>query len=104
MDRRRIAFNLGVTYQTKPEQLNNIPQLVKEIILKNELVEFDRGHLKSFADSSLNFEFVYYILSPDYSIYMDIQQKINFDIYEGFNRRGIEFAYPTQTLFVNKEN
>jgi small-conductance mechanosensitive channel len=104
MEKRRIAFTIGVTHQTNPEQLNNIPQLVKEIILKNELVEFDRGHFKSFEDSSLCFEFVYYILSPDYSVYMNIQQKINFDIYEEFNKRGTVFAYPTQTIYVNKEN
>jgi small-conductance mechanosensitive channel len=34
---------------------------------------------------------------------MDTQQKINLEIYDEFEKRGIEFAYPTQTLFVNKE-
>ena len=33
---------------------------------------------------------------------MDIQQAVNFRIYEEFEARGIEFAYPTQTLYVNR--
>jgi len=104
MEKRRISFNLGVTYQTRPEQLKAIPKIVKEIILKNELVEFDRGHFQAFADSSLDFEFVYFVLASDYLLFMDVQQKINFDIYEEFSRLGIMFAYPTQTLYLNKEN
>lgn len=104
MERRRIVFNLGVTYQTKPEQLKIIPELVKSIITKNDLAQFDRGHFGSFGDSSLNFEFVYFVLSSDYVVYMDTQQKINLEVYEEFAKRGIEFAYPTQTIFLNKEN
>jgi small-conductance mechanosensitive channel len=34
---------------------------------------------------------------------MDINQKINLSIFESFAEKGIEFAYPTQTLFLNKE-
>ena len=42
------------------------------------------------------------MLSSDYNKYMDTQQAINLTIYEEFEKRGIEFAYPTQTLFVEK--
>ena len=104
MEKRRVVFNLGVTYQTNPEQLKAIPDLVKNIISKSENAEFDRGHFKSFGDSSLNFEFVYFVMSSDYAVYMDTQQQINLQIYEEFAKRSIEFAYPTQTIFLNKEN
>ena len=103
MERRRVVFNLGVTYQTKSEQLKAIPALVKEIISKKENAEFDRAHFQGYGDFSLNFEFVYYILSSDYVVFMDTQEKINLTIYEEFEKMGIEFAYPTQTLFLNKE-
>lgn len=102
LERRRVILKLGVTYQTPLEKLEAIPELVKSIITKNELVEFDRGHFANYGDFSLNFEFVYFILSSDYKTYMDIQQKINFDIYHEFEKEKIEFAYPTQTIFVNK--
>jgi len=63
---------------------------------------FDRAHFKDFGDFSLNIEVVYIVLSSDYNQYMDIQQQINFAIKECFEKEGLEFAYPSQTLFVEK--
>jgi small-conductance mechanosensitive channel len=40
------------------------------------------------------------VRSPDYKLYMDIQQAVNLAIHEAFESNGIEFAYPTQTLFL----
>lgn len=102
METRRIVFGLGVTYQTKADQLKIIPGIIKSIIEKHEVTKFDRAHFKSYGDFSLNFEIVYFILSSDYLQYMDAQEKINLEIYEQFEKLGIEFAYPTQTLYVNK--
>lgn len=103
MEQRRVVFSLGVIYQTTEEQLKQIPGLVKDIITSKTDVRLDRGHFSGFGASSLDFEFVYYILSADYNRYMDIQQEIYYDIFKAFNKEGIEFAYPTQTLFVNAE-
>ncbi len=104
MAKRRIVFSLGVVYQTKAETLKEIPGIVKKIIDEQENATFDRGHFASYGDSSLNFEFVYYVESSDYVKYMDIQQSINLTIFEEFEKRGIEFAYPSQTLFIEKSN
>lgn len=104
MQQRRAVFTLGVTYQTPADTLANIPALVKEIILREPDVIFDRGHFSAFGPSSLVFEFVYYILSSDYVLYMDRQQAIYLSIFREFEARGIKFAYPTQTLFVNTES
>jgi len=102
MERRRILFSLGVTYQTTPENLRIIPDIIKDVITSQEGAEFDRAHFKTYGDFSLNFEIVYYILSADYNQYMDIHQSINLRIFDEFAKRSIEFAYPTQTLFVEK--
>lgn len=102
MERRRVVFKLGVIYQTSAEQLKKIPQIVKDIITEQKDTTFDRGHFASYGDFSLNFEFVYYVQGADYNKYMDIQQAINLSIYEAFEKERIEFAYPTQTLFVSK--
>jgi len=104
LEKRRVVFKLGVVYQTTSAQLKEIPEIVKKIILTEQKAEFNRGHFASFGDFSLIFEFVYFILDPDYTQYMDIQQKINLSIYQEFENRGIEFAYPTQTLFLNKKD
>lgn len=102
MFERRIVFHFGVTYQTPPEKLAVIPEMVREIIEAQEQTRFDRAHFKEYGDFSLNFEVVYYVKKPDYSIYMDIQQAINLAIYRRFQEEGIEFAYPTQTLYIEK--
>jgi len=102
MEERRILFGLGVTYQTPVDKLQSIPTMIKEIVELQELVRFDRAHFKNYGDFSLNFEVVYYVLKRDYAVYMDIQQAINLALYTKFEEEGIEFAYPTQTLFVEK--
>jgi small-conductance mechanosensitive channel len=104
MEERRVLFKLGVVYQTPAAKLEEIPKIVREIIEKRADVRFDRGHFESYGDFSLNFEFVYFIVGADYVKYMDTQQSINLEVYNEFETRGIEFAYPTQTLFLNKEN
>jgi len=104
MDRRRVVFKLGVVYSTPYEKLKVIPEIIKEIINSVEDTEFDRAHFASYGDFNLVFEIVYYVLSRDYNKYMDVQQEINLAIKKRFEDEGIEFAYPTQTLFINKEN
>lgn len=102
LERRRVVFKLGVTYQTKYKEVAEIPTIVKSIIEKIEKIDFDRGHFSGYGDFSLNFEFVYHVNDTEYVVYMDKQQEIYLAIFEAFENRGIEFAYPTQTLFLEK--
>jgi len=104
MERRRIAFGFGVIYETPTEKLRKIPQIIKEIVTKVKLADIDRVHFKRFGDFSLDFEVVYYLNTNDYNKYMDTQQEINLAIKERFEKEGIEMAYPTQTLYVNRGN
>lgn len=104
MEKRRVVFSVGVTYQTPAHLLEQIPGIVKRLVEQNQNVTFDRGHFASFGDSSLNFEFVYYLQSADYNIYMDTQQNILLGMYNEFAKAGIEFAYPTQTIFFDPKN
>jgi len=103
MVERRIVFALGVVYQTSHEQLEQIPKIIEDIIVKQELARFDRAHFQRYGDYALNFEVVYYVESSDYKLYMDIQQAVNLEIFRRFAEAGIQFAYPTQTLFVERE-
>lgn len=103
MVERRVVFSLGVTYQTPAEKLKEIPSIVKTIISGISDARFDRAHFAKCGDFSLNFEIVYYVYGGDYNKYMDINQQINLKIFEEFEKRQIEFAYPTQTLYLNRE-
>jgi len=102
MFERRVVFSLGVTYQTPVEKLEAIPPMIRAAVEAQEQTRFDRAHFKSYGDFALVFEVVYYVKNPDYNIYMDIQQAINLTLFRRFQEQGIEFAYPTQTLYLNR--
>jgi small-conductance mechanosensitive channel len=102
--KRRVLFQLSVTYQTAYEKLCKIPAMVRDIILEIDSLDFDRGHFAAYGDSGLQFEFVYYVQSADYNLFMDKQQQIYLRIHEAFAAHKIEFAYPTQTLFIPEIN
>ncbi len=104
MIERRVVFKIGVIYQTPVELVKKIPKIIKDIVGEQKMARFDRCHFSAFGDFSLNYETVFYVLSADYAQYMDIQQSINFAIMDAFKEEGIEFAYPTQQLFVTKTN
>jgi small-conductance mechanosensitive channel len=100
MYERRILFTIGVTYSTPHAKLAAIPAMIRQIIETQEGVRFDRAHFSSYADSSLTFEIVYYVLSPDYNVYMNTQQAVNLAIYSAFEREGIDFAFPTRSIVL----
>ncbi len=103
MESRRIAFGIGVTYDTPAAKLRNLPPMIKKIIESMENVRFDRAHLKEFGDFSINFEVVYYVLSQDYNLFMDVQQAINLAIKDAFDEHDVEFAFPTQSIYIEKQ-
>ncbi len=103
MRERRISFSLQLTYDTGAEKLKKVPSILKEIIESQDGTRFDRAHFHKYGEWSLDFEIVYIVTNPDYNFYMDIQQAINLAIYERFAAEGIAFAYPTKTVFVEKE-
>jgi small-conductance mechanosensitive channel len=102
MERRRVAFKIGVAYETPAKKLEAIPEVVRNIIAGVDGAVFDRAHFASYGDSSLDYEIVYYVLTNDYQVYMDVQQRINLAIFKELGKRKIEFAYPTQTVRVVK--
>jgi small-conductance mechanosensitive channel len=77
--------------------------VVRDIILAQKPVRFDRAHFMKFGTSSLDFEVVYYVLDPDYNLYMDIQQTINLELMKACAARKISFAIPSSTVRVASE-
>ncbi len=103
MQERRVVFAIDVVYQASYEQLEAIPGMFRAIVEAQERTRFDRAHFKEYGDSALRYEIVYYVLDSDYTVYMDIQQAINLDIFRRFGEAGIKFAYPTRTVYVQGE-
>lgn len=100
MVERRVAFTVGVTYQTPASKLRSIPGTLRSAIEAERDVRFERAHFQGYGDFALLFEAVYHVLSPDFALHMDIRERINLSIFERFSESGIQFAYPTQTLYV----
>jgi small-conductance mechanosensitive channel/uncharacterized protein YeaO (DUF488 family) len=100
MYERRVVFSLNITYDTPIEKVAALPAMLKDIVASKDQVRFDRAHFKAYGDSALEYEIVYWMQDPDYNLYMDTQQAINLEILHQFEREGIQFAFPTQTLQV----
>lgn len=99
---RRVPFTIGIPYETPREKVEKVNNIVARIIESVEKARLDRVHFSEFGDSALLFEVVYYVLSDAYTDKMDVQQDINQALLEAFEKEGIGFAYPTQTVHLSK--
>lgn len=104
MQTRRIVFGFGVLYDSTYEQLEKIPEIVRQILGRVPEVVLDRVHLQKFGESSIDYEVVYIMQVPDYNVYMDAQQTINLALFKEFAAQGIEFAFPTRTVLIRNSS
>jgi small-conductance mechanosensitive channel len=102
MTEQRVLATLRVAYATPREQLAGIPKLLEGIVREQSTARFERCHLKSLGDSSLQFELSYFVQQPKLNPLLDLQQTVNFRIIDEFRRLGIEFAYPTQRVVLEQ--
>lgn len=102
MFRRRVVQRFGLVYSTNPDIIEQIPVWMKEFVEQYPVLKFDRCHFTGFGASSLDFELVFWVEDSNYDQYMDFQQGLLLDILRKFNSEKIEFAYPTQSLMIEK--
>ena len=74
--------------------------MIRTIVEAQDQVRFDRSHFKEFGDSALIFETIYAVLVPAFMVKMDVQQAINLELMQRFEAEGIEFAFPSQTIYL----
>ena len=104
MHTRRMIYSLGVTYSTSVDQMKAIPAWVEQIIDAVPNASFNRCHFTEFGDSSLNLELVYYIDTRDYTTALNAQQAVNLGIMDRFAREGVDFAFPSRTLYLDSDS
>ena len=102
LEKRRQYMMLGVEYSTPLEKLKAIPDILKTVIETNN-TEFVSARFIEFADSSLNFEVIYYVNTADYNEFVRVVEDINYKIIDEFNKLGVGFAFPSRTLYISKE-
>lgn len=103
MQERRITFTFRIDLRTPREKLARVSGIVQDAIEKQPLTRFDRAHFFAFGESSFEFEVVYYMLDPDYNVYMDTQEAINLEMVGRFEEEGIALAYPTNLIFTSAQ-
>jgi small-conductance mechanosensitive channel len=101
MRERRVVFTLGLTYDTPPAVVARVPEIMRQIISAAPQARFDRCHFVRFDASSLVFEIVYWVTTPDYLGYRDSLHAINLAILSRFAAEGIQWAFPTQTIHLH---
>lgn len=96
---RKISLNLGLTYDTTPEAMKNAISILREIVAANDKLEKKTVvSFNAFGDFAMNILLIYYIRKS--ADIMEAQTEVNLEILDRFNTGGLEFAFPTQTLYT----
>jgi MscS family membrane protein len=100
---RRTRFNIGLTYSTSADQIKNICNDILEVLMENELTTNDPFvRFTGFGASSLDITINYLAYTKDYSDYLKLNESINFQIMEIVSKHGAEFAFPSQSIYIEK--
>ncbi len=98
MRERRLVMTLAVSYETPQATVARIPAMIREAILAQPNVRFDRAHLAKLGESSLDYESVFYSLDPDANVGMDLKQAVYLALLRRFELEGVTLAYPTRVI------
>jgi len=98
----RILATIRLTYDTPADKLKEMPKLLESIVREHAQARFERCHLKTLGESCFQFELSYFVQQPAVNPMLDLQQAVNFRIIDELRRLGVEFAYPTQLVVLDR--
>lgn len=107
----RRLMNVTITYDTPREKVAAAVQAIRDILAEkgirepiHPIVGFEdfppRVYFNDYNSESLNILVVYWYAPPDWWPYMEHTERVNMRILEEFEKLGVEFAFPTKTLFL----
>jgi MscS family membrane protein len=99
----RRVFDVTITYDTPPEKVDRAIELLKEILDNHEGMDPNlppKVYFDNLNADSLNLKCYYWYHPPLFWDYMDFNERINLEIFKRFNEEGIDFAFPTQTIYL----
>ena len=103
----RHDMTVGVTYDTSPDKVRRGVEIIREMLAgRAESFPPDmpaRAHFTGFDTASLNIAVSYWFTPPDWVRYLEFAQEFGMELLRRFNDEGIEFAFPTQTLYVKQD-
>lgn len=100
----RDEIVLGLSYSTTPEQIENGVNILRRLLDDPRCIlnggSAPRIYFSDFRDSSIDIKVVYHFASSDYAAFLRFKHELNLSILREFNRSGLEFAFPTQTVYL----
>ena len=104
----RRTSNITITYDSGTKKTQQAVDIVKEVLSKVPEVNSDpqrppRVYFSDFNDWALNIYMSYWVKPPNYWLYQEVNERVNFQIMKCFEAEGIEFAFPSQTLYLKKD-
>jgi MscS family membrane protein len=104
----RRTSNITITYDSGHTKAKRTVEIIKEVLADVPEVNTDpdrppRVYFSDFNDWSLNIYMSYWVKPPDYWLYHQVNQRVNLEIMKRFEAEQIEFAFPSQTLYVKKD-
>ena len=102
---RRAKFNIGLTYEASIEQIKTVVKQIQEMIDKHPKTNQDgRVRFQEFGGSSLDIMVMYFVDSPNWDDLIDTKQDINYQIMEIVQNNKCDFAFPSTTVYLQKNN
>lgn len=105
MNQRQVVISFGLAHTAASAELAKVPALVQKAVEKEggKNVKFARCHLTAFQESAFMFEVLYFVLSTDFNLHMDIRQAVLLDIYRGLEKMKVRLAVPTQLAILPED-
>jgi len=106
MGKRRIKMNVGLTYDTKSETIENIVKEIQNMLIKHQDIHQETMHVyfSAFDASSLNIFCYYFTKTTNWAEFMKVREDTYFKIMKIVEQNGSSFAFPTQTLHIENNN
>jgi MscS family membrane protein len=100
---RRVEQVLGLTYDTRPDQMEALVEELRQIITQEGEIDPSSVHVyfRDLNASSLDVWIVYVVRAPDFAAYMKLRQRLNLAFMRAVEARGLSFAFPTQVMHLD---
>lgn len=104
----RRTSNITITYGSGHKKAQKAVEIIKEVLAEVSEVNADserppRVYFSDFNDWSLNIYMSYWVKPADYWVYQKVNERVNLEVMKQFEAAQIEFAFPSQTLYLKKD-
>ena len=106
LEKRRLDFTLTLTYHTTSAQMRSLLGDIRELMQGIDDIDSDSVivHFVDFSASSLDVRVVCQVLLADWRQFSALKEKLYLDIMDMIERRGLRFAYPSQSVYIENSD